>query len=604
MIIAALKIDANAIHAAIAGINCVEMRHRTCDEYSLHFGRNIDTAPDIADTLQFLAIICSWRLKPDDEQSPYDFVWHESKLDDLTNEQLDVLTSVAPTVGDAELRTRLCDLVWLRKRSHIHARHASEGCLVCIEQLISAKSFLGEREHLKRALQLASLIDRGGDFFHDVVGRIERIAAQPQLPHCTVVNCLNALWNAQCGERKVLCQLAADRAVAIRATDMDLHWERTFWKIASQFAGAKEDSVAHRDFLMEYARTFEREAIAGSKVTSAHFWQLAVNAYRAIPDTQGDRERCHRELLKAQEHLLSTMVPISLEPIDISMLVEQARQRMRGKEKGRALAELVFATRWQEKSYLRRQVEDSFQNYPLQHIFGSVQFGSTGKVAATAPPAAGPSSIASERLHAEMCRQYHTFVPVVVQGTLEPMRNELMLSHNVTLDDIVEFLSCSPLIPPDRILLYAVGIQAGLSGRFIEALHVLIPQLEHLLRYLLSGQNVITSRLNPEGIQEELDLNRLLCLPETEKLLGEDLHFAVRVMFIERFGFNLRNHLSHGMLPSGAFSSTPAVYVWWLILRIVGGPVAEMILQQSKDAAERPSAGSEECDSGAGDQSQ
>ena len=56
-----------------------------------------------------------------------------------------------------------------------------------------------------------------------------------------------------------------------------------------------------------------------------------------------------------------------------------------------------------------------------------------------------------------------------------------VLAHNISLDDVSEFLKYSPLIPPGRVTFFTIGILAGLQGRFIEALHVLVPQLGTLV---------------------------------------------------------------------------------------------------------------------------
>ena len=113
---------------------------------------------------------------------------------------------------------------------------------------------------------------------------------------------------------------------------------------------------------------------------------------------------------------------------------------------------------------------------------------------------------------------------------------------------------------------------------------MLIPQVEELLRCLLGTNGVRTSNLNDLGIQEEFDLNRLLRMKETESILGEDLCFCLRVLLIERHGANLRNEMAHGMLSSSAFFRDDAIFAWWLVLRMVCGPVAESITAATHSA--------------------
>ncbi len=100
------------------------------------------------------------------------------------------------------------------------------------------------------------------------------------------------------------------------------------------------------------------------------------------------------------------------------------------------------------------------------------------------------------------------------------------------------------------------------------ATHLLIPQLENSVRYVLAGNGVIVSRLDDPGVQEEKGLGELLYEPKLEELFGEDLLFDLQGLLLERFGANLRNKLAHGLMDSDEFSSAPMLYVWWLTLRI------------------------------------
>src|ERR1700730_5973236 len=108
----------------------------------------------------------------------------------------------------------------------------------------------------------------------------------------------------------------------------------------------------------------------------------------------------------------------------------------------------------------------------------------------------------------------------------------------------------------------------------------------HPGRCHLNAKGVVTSSINGDGIQQEFDLNRLLYMPEVDSLLGEDLCFALRVVMTERYGYNMRNEMAHGMLMPGFFFSEPAVYAWWLVFRIVAGPIADAILTQGEKPQE------------------
>ncbi len=174
---------------------------------------------------------------------------------------------------------------------------------------------------------------------------------------------------------------------------------------------------------------------------------------------------------------------------------------------------------------------------------------------------------------AEMFRQLTWRHRVQAIGVILPARAQIALDHELGIHHLLPIVSNNPFVPPGRELILARGLLAGLEGDFLVATHLLIPQVENSLRYVLRQHGVITSGLNSEGVQEEFDLNRILYMPELRPILGEDLIFELRGLLVERFGSNLRNEMAHGLIDQGAFYSAEAVYLWWTVLRVCCLPV-------------------------------
>lgn len=549
------------------------------------FGR-LEQPLSSGDASRFLAVICGYRLRPDDLDSPFEaamgkasdahFGWKQ-----ITEDQLEGLAEIATEITDHELRARCADLVWLKKRNHAFGRMAAIAYIDSAEKLIASQNTLGEKERLFRGFDLAAQIDRKGPLLSDLVGRISAIVQSEELINCSLATCLDALLRSRIADGPLLHGIASRQARRIAANGPNPLWERRFWEIAARFASQAHSSNGEREAMIEIAKTFEAEADNVSlHALKAHFLEYALHQYRKISGTETDRSRVHSQLLEAQSKIRDEMIPIADESVDISQIVDASVKRMRGKDVVRGLAELVIASRWLNVDHVRQQAIDSIKSYPLQNLFSNVKFSSTWKAAAKAPGAGfDANDLSEEQLFPKMCEQYKYFIPITVSGSVEPMRNELLLAHNVMLEDVASFLRYSPFVPIGREVLFVIGIHAGLHGRFVEALHVLLPQLENLLRCLHQQDGTATSTLNQYGIQEDYDLNRLLRMAESENLLGKDLCFVLRVVFTERWGYNLRNELAHGMLSTTAFFTEVAVYAWWLIFRIVCGPAANAIIQ-------------------------
>jgi hypothetical protein len=182
-----------------------------------------------------------------------------------------------------------------------------------------------------------------------------------------------------------------------------------------------------------------------------------------------------------------------------------------------------------------------------------------------------------ESLRADMFNNASYARGIHVQALLEPARQQILSEHYVRLDDFLPLLTNNPLVRPGRELIIARGLHSGLQGDFLTAVHLLIPQLEDSIRYLLSHLGIITSGLDDDGIQEEYNLNRMLTTSQLreplERVLGEDLVFDLRGLLVERFGANLRNDMAHGLISHDAFYSTAAYYLWWLTLHFYSLPI-------------------------------
>jgi hypothetical protein len=159
------------------------------------------------------------------------------------------------------------------------------------------------------------------------------------------------------------------------------------------------------------------------------------------------------------------------------------------------------------------------------------------------------------------------------QAYITPAIYQINLEHSVSIKDLLPIVSHNLFIPPGREYLFAKGLYAGLTGDFMTSIHILIPQIENSVRYLLSQRGVITSSLDDQGIQNEHNLNTTLYCPEITSIFDEDTLFDLKGLLVERAGSNLRNRMAHGLMNDDQFSSPLMIYLWWLTLRICCLPI-------------------------------
>ena len=118
------------------------------------------------------------------------------------------------------------------------------------------------------------------------------------------------------------------------------------------------------------------------------------------------------------------------------------------------------------------------------------------------------------------------------------------------------------------------GVRAYDNKDYFKAINGLIPQIEGMLRELLRLLS-IPVRKRTGRRSEFSDLKNMSDILDERGVidaLEEDLLFFIRIVFVDRRGWNLRNEFAHGLLPAGAFNegTASAVIMVLFLLAIIG----------------------------------
>lgn len=140
-------------------------------------------------------------------------------------------------------------------------------------------------------------------------------------------------------------------------------------------------------------------------------------------------------------------------------------------------------------------------------------------------------------------------------------------TERVTISEIElnALLYHSPFIPPERLSIYTRGLFHGFCGNLVEAVHLLVPQIENGLKYLLNERGTITRKLDRD-VQTERSLQYYF--EELKDVLNADLLFDLDGLLNDGFGDNLRHDLAHGLCETERLSSYIGLYTWWLSLKL------------------------------------
>ncbi len=536
--------------------------------------------------LWLLADACSMMLKPNSSNKPFaPFMVMDGERsalpEDFKNEDIEFFSQIIPFIDEPKLCARISDIAWLlsKPRNHKHALSAIDNYR-SIE--IGTESWIRDgrdgRECWDRAIQLCLMLQAGaGERLKEIESKIVE-ALKESLPEDGYL----ANWLADLLSKHHL-GVKDNRDIAEKLEALatyfedscDLHRARDYLDAASEWYKKSEDAPQSTVMIVRNAECWVKEAI-NMVAASFYFYESAIHKYRTIPKALRDQHNVEERIVElrglmneAGENSLNEMGKITSGSIDISELIENSVKAVKGKELSEALLQFANVYRGARADKIRSFSEEMIRNHPLRSLFAATHMSSDGRVIAKKPAADLGGENQESVIWPEMVKYYAMELSLVVQGDIWPALEVIRQEHRLKEADFYSVVKRSPVVPPDRIRLMAKAIFQGFDGDFISALHLLIPQIENLVRYHLKQHGEKTTNIDINGIENENGLSTLMDNSKVEDIFGKDLSFELKAIFCDPFGPNLRNELAHGLIGYEESQNIYSIYAWWLTFRLI-----------------------------------
>lgn len=501
-----------------------------------------------------------------------------SSIDDIPDAYLEVLKEIAPTITDPEMQARVTDILWVRQRSKAYAmaKLAIPAYLASAEILNRPQYGAFSNARIERALQIAASLGRTSPELDQVITHIERLTikytSEKQWPRAARMHEL--LRAEKRGDPSVYAPMAEISAKQLEAEGKWYLAER-FWKIKANWHFLAEEPDEERSARIQAAETHIKQADnylnlpSPSYLNACHHIEDAIEAYRSFGSNKERVAELHKLLLEYQPRAFGQLRFMKSETLDTSEFEEPAAAAVKDKSILDALYALATITKSPKVSFLRRRIKKRIDDYLLYYLFGLAHIDNVGKTKARRPAFSSESDDEKENaILVEMYSDARRQQGALAMALIEPAREQIKLEHGVRVRDFNPIVYNNRFVPPSHAHIYAEGLHAGLMGDFLVACHLLAPQLENSIRYILNQTGAITSGFDAKRIQDEDSLNVILDLPEMRQLFDEDTIFDLKGLLAEQFGSNLRNEMAHGLMPYNRFWSAEVAYLWWLALRL------------------------------------
>lgn len=572
-----------AIDAVIAGAS---LRHGAFDSSS-RLGQAQKQARERGDrlaelALQLLITICGISLSSD-PRAPFGRAftgtdgdkrpWHTALPADLTDRHVTALETLLGVITTPVLRGQVADVLWHRlpRRSPEHARAAVAAHLTVAEETFDPNHWVDSERYFSRAYQIAGRLGPQSPEFSKVLTTgwafLERLDGNDPLYYSEriVTRILPTLNDEQANRLFERIRTTAEHSTA----KYDFERARTYYELSIKLAQLLQRETDVATLRLARAETFVTQAnVSPNETQRALFLRLAR---QALLDIGAARERIAEiatMLEQSQALAVSEMTPIPME-MSFGDLPNRVIKLVTRTDPIKALWALAAVPIIFRRADARRTAENVTSQFHFAYGFGRRHINRDGREQGQTAGTLGADEDDQEsairgamRDHAAQCRVYAVF------GAIEPGRQQLVLQHEYTLEEIVDAIQHRPFIPNGHVRLWAKGIHAGLVGEYDIAAHLLAPQMEHALREVLRRRGVIVYTTQ-NGFQRLFSVENVLEHDLAKDVFGDDYIFTLDSVLADRLGANVRNDIAHGIASDDSTNSYEAAFLWWLALRLL-----------------------------------
>lgn len=498
----------------------------------------------------------------------------------LEDHEIEILRHVANHDLDAPTRLRVLELIAARTRGLERVENSAK----VIEHVIA--EYAGRPFDYDVAFAVGrafALAPRFGPLTMEPGDRLEQILLERLLACTNASEALRLAENLreQRRPRTRAAEVAAHlRSVASAAHDMYtprlLREEAGAWHLLAGDHQAHFDDIAAAVLMLrDQAAALLAEHRTDSAARVGKDLELALDRLATIPRVERSSrgvDQLHSELTRmirrAGTATSSFMKPIRREvplPNDMPNLAEA----MDGQELGDALHLFLQWLPLTDFAANKSNNQALAKKYPLSHMFSHVQFAKDGRTVARSSGSDDDLIYGMpSHLWRVMTREHGMRTRLYVHHFLAPSWMIMSAQHPLNITDFTFLARESSSVPSGRESLVSRGLHYGYGGDFLTAVHLLIPQLENIVRVKLQDAGVNTSTIE-DGIETEKGLSALAKGDDIERVFGPNVAFEIRALFCSSHGPNLRNEVAHGLLDDEHINSTTAFYAWWFIWRLV-----------------------------------
>ncbi len=358
--------------------------------------------------------------------------------------------------------------------------------------------------------------------------------------------------------------------------------------IIDSYYQAEQASVIARKFCKinsdDYWKTYQLEASVyikqaeyrtDSRFVMSNYYNKAYQTYLKIENnyriqiiTEDELKTLKDIMLKTQKNSLDDMMLIKSPEINIEPIILETEQYITNKSFDVAMDYFTNIELIANYNELLEEAKESQKSFPLQNMLAKVIYNKKGQKKDNIVYNTNQNEY--ERYLHNMIKTNQVDISLKTKCHIYPALTILLKEHNdsITKEFLYEIVRILQINQTTELLIVE-GLYYGFKKEFVAAIHILIPQIENILRnFILHTDNSLIN-IDKDGKDTYKGLNTILSEEYREilwEIIGPDIYIDLKTLLDdEKGGLNLRNDLSHGLLSYDECNSVYSIYLWWLV---------------------------------------
>lgn len=172
-----------------------------------------------------------------------------------------------------------------------------------------------------------------------------------------------------------------------------------------------------------------------------------------------------------------------------------------------------------------------------------------------------------EKLEYDTILNFQMRYRIIVSMLLNEIFILLEKEHPKYIDSLTQYLSSSGIIDDKRIEIIKHGLRAYEKKEYVAAIHILVFQIEGVLRDLLGKLGLSTFSYKNNEMRERMLSDILATLSQIEGIDKDFLKF-IEIFLCDIRGDNYRNDIAHGLLSLEAFTKENAQLLLLILIQL------------------------------------